>query len=252
MQLIVSHFSFSLFVLFLVQGVLSSQKAEKCFLDFDSGPDEDFTVNYWFNKTAGQCENFWYGGSGGNENRFEKLDDCINICDSDEEEVPPELLPKEVCLLKWDSGRYENWSLKFAYNQENGICEEFYYGGRGGNGNRFQTYENCIDHCEPMDEGAILQQHSKEDCLLEINNGDGADWKEYYGFDKNENKCIPFFYGGNGGNGNRFNTEKACRWFLRLIWDLPESIVDPLKSFVSKRQRRNLVWGAFGTRNGEA
>lgn len=72
-----------IFVCFiLVQGVLSSQKAEKCFLDFDSGPDEEFTINYWFNKTAGQCESFWYGGSGGNENRFENLDDCINICDS--------------------------------------------------------------------------------------------------------------------------------------------------------------------------
>nr|XP_027213229.1 LOW QUALITY PROTEIN: kunitz-type serine protease inhibitor HCRG1-like [Penaeus vannamei] len=32
----------------------------------------------------------------------------------------------------------------------------------------------------------------------------------YYNFDKNE--CLPFIYGGCGGNQNNFETEEACWW----------------------------------------
>jgi hypothetical protein len=35
---------------------------------------------YFYNAEKGACEQFYYGGCGGNENRFNELADCTSTC----------------------------------------------------------------------------------------------------------------------------------------------------------------------------
>ncbi|KIH52671.1 Kunitz/Bovine pancreatic trypsin inhibitor domain protein [Ancylostoma duodenale] len=37
-------------------------------------------VNFYFNKTSGECEQFIYGGCEGNGNNFEKKPECEKAC----------------------------------------------------------------------------------------------------------------------------------------------------------------------------
>ncbi|KAL1470446.1 hypothetical protein MTO96_040432 [Rhipicephalus appendiculatus] len=50
----------------------------------DQGPDAGlcraFLPMWWFNAKTGKCEEFVYGGCGGNGNRYETREDCEKTC----------------------------------------------------------------------------------------------------------------------------------------------------------------------------
>ena len=55
----------------------------------------------------------------------------------------------DVCALEYAHGDCDDWSLYWYYNSDAGRCAQFYYGGCGGNGNRFQSREECMGFCGP-------------------------------------------------------------------------------------------------------
>ncbi|KAM9302499.1 collagen alpha-4(VI) chain-like [Morus bassanus] len=49
----------------------------------------------------------------------------------------------DACDLVQDSGECQNYVLKWYYDKEQKMCDQFWYGGCGGNKNRFETQEEC-------------------------------------------------------------------------------------------------------------
>ncbi|XP_023666963.1 thrombin inhibitor hemalin [Paramormyrops kingsleyae] len=47
-------------------------------------------------------------------------------------------------------------------------------------------------------------------CDLPVDEGHGADYLIRLYFDKTKDQCVPFAFKGQGGNGNRFITDKMC------------------------------------------
>ncbi|XP_077985716.1 PI-actitoxin-Aeq3b-like isoform X2 [Glandiceps talaboti] len=61
-------------------------------------------------------------------------------------EIDP-IQDSDVCSLPPVRGRCKARFEKYFYNSEEGECQIFYYGGCGGNGNRFKSIEDCKERC---------------------------------------------------------------------------------------------------------
>ncbi|XP_064361525.1 collagen alpha-6(VI) chain [Dromaius novaehollandiae] len=53
---------------------------DACDLLQDSGECEDYVLKWYYNKGQKMCGQFWYGGCGGNKNRFETQEECQVLC----------------------------------------------------------------------------------------------------------------------------------------------------------------------------
>ncbi|XP_014769053.1 actinia tenebrosa protease inhibitors [Octopus bimaculoides] len=90
---------------------------------------------YYFNKKENKCEAFDFAGEGGNRNNFASIEKCQNTCMS-------------VCKLPPVTGLCRALFLRFYYNHKSQKCENFYYGGCGGNRNKFTTIQDCQKACQ--------------------------------------------------------------------------------------------------------
>ncbi|XP_026172744.1 collagen alpha-6(VI) chain-like [Mastacembelus armatus] len=59
---------------------LSTRTQNPCLLPPDAGGCQSYTVMWHFDKRYGKCSAFWYGGCGGNTNRFETRTECQRAC----------------------------------------------------------------------------------------------------------------------------------------------------------------------------
>lgn len=53
------------------------------------------------------------------------------------------------CLMDPMEGECQDYILKWYYNMDKRACQQFWYGGCGGNANRFETKEECEVRCVP-------------------------------------------------------------------------------------------------------
>ncbi|XP_043921034.1 collagen alpha-6(VI) chain-like [Protopterus annectens] len=53
-----------------------------CQMDLDEGPCQEYSLMWYYDRYQIQCKRFWYGGCGGNENRFETKTSCEEFCTS--------------------------------------------------------------------------------------------------------------------------------------------------------------------------
>ena len=58
------------------------QKKGFCLLPKETGPCRALIISYFFNSQTKSCEQFNYGGCGGNLNRFNSLNECQENCPS--------------------------------------------------------------------------------------------------------------------------------------------------------------------------
>ncbi|XP_071897327.1 collagen alpha-3(VI) chain isoform X14 [Anas platyrhynchos] len=135
-----------------------SDLADPCLLDFDMGMQcKDYQVVWFFDYKHKICSQGWYGGCAGNTNRFETEAECISKClksSAAEKAKQPPLEKRlssatDICRLQKEEGTCRDFVLKWYYDPKTKSCARFWYGGCGGNENRFNTQKECEKVCVP-------------------------------------------------------------------------------------------------------
>uniref|UniRef100_A0A3Q0T2G7 BPTI/Kunitz inhibitor domain-containing protein n=1 Tax=Amphilophus citrinellus TaxID=61819 RepID=A0A3Q0T2G7_AMPCI len=155
-----------------------------CLLMKDGGDCQSYTIKWFFDHKRSTCSRFWYGGCGGNKNLT-----LFNFF-SRNFSAPP------FCRFGFSIG--DSW----FFDTNIGACSPFWYGGCSGNANRFiQTAHR--PQTEPV--------HVSVEPLTS-DQGDCENYTMMWFFDTKQKACARFWYGGCGGNKNRFVTQEE---FLR-------------------------------------
>lgn len=174
-----------------------------------------------------ECREFFYGGCGGNANNFLTKYSCESAC---RRPVPGGNDPLPIdCRLPIDAGPCRGSFLRWAFN--GAYCQEFTYGGCGGNWNRFETSEDCETNCgtsqpvvNPLPPAVVEPAPPGLPPLDQLRTATGAtfgpicSWPLHpgpcngyflkWGFQNG--RCVEFVYGGCGGNANRFDRQVDC------------------------------------------
>ena len=175
-------------------------QADICQLEKEVGPCRDMVERYYFDAQMGTCQKFYFGGCEGNKNNFETLEDCQGRCSMDYSIPIEEEFKLEFCFEGKDPGEGDAKIQRWFYDHEDGVCKDFVYGGSKGNRNRFLTRQSCEASCFEAQDLCELPK------VIGPCNGN----VEQYWYDKENDACFSFNYGGCQGNGNKFDTQEFC------------------------------------------
>ncbi|CAJ0561764.1 unnamed protein product, partial [Mesorhabditis spiculigera] len=166
----------------------------------------ELAVSKWnFDAKTGECKLFMWTGCGGNLNRFSSREECEALCRAEQAWASEE----DVCKMGRESGPCSDAVTQWYYDKEIAGCRQFTYGGCRGNGNRFDTREQCEGKCAPKMQALTLIEPN-DVCSLTWERGPCPGEEPRFFFDKNSGRCRPFVYGGCEGNRNNFRSLLEC------------------------------------------
>ncbi|XP_069814429.1 collagen alpha-4(VI) chain-like [Dendropsophus ebraccatus] len=134
----------------MVETEITRVVADNCLLDVDHGTTcRDVQRMWYYIKDIDACSQFWYGGCDGNGNRFSTENECLQECSSKRQSTNEglQVRNKDICTLNKEEGDCQDYALKWWYDADRNECDQFWYGGCGGNKNRFETQEQCMVAC---------------------------------------------------------------------------------------------------------
>lgn len=186
----------------------------------DIGNCQNYSPLWYFDTKIKRCRQFYYGGCGGNENRFATESECDQRCrTTDERPAPTQPAPsrqtqpprettrrptigrqRDHCLLSAAQGNCGERIRRFYYDRTYGVCTQFAYSGCDGNENNFETLEECEELCNDVVELCDLAPLAGS-CDENVT-------KWYY--DSYSSSCLEFEYTGCYGNKNNFDDKRSC------------------------------------------
>ncbi|EGT35321.1 hypothetical protein CAEBREN_25810 [Caenorhabditis brenneri] len=133
----------------------------------------------------------------------------------------PEVFDPNPCVLSPDKGFPGSVAVNmWYYDPSSTTCSPFMYLGKGGNSNRFETSEECLETCG-------IGKPTRKSCELPPAIGNGPFNIPRFYFDRVTKKCERFFYSGRDGNDNRFYKKNKCeRLCLRKKTKKKENIYE--------------------------
>ena len=129
-----------------LEGEAKLDRRPRCEQDPQSGLCRARKLKYYFDPATAICKLFFYGGCGGNENRFGSLDECQRSCPAWNATRQADSLSR--CEMSVVKGRCRGYFPKFFYNSTSKACQKFTYGGCEGNGNNFDSFNDCQLTCQ--------------------------------------------------------------------------------------------------------
>ncbi|UJR30963.1 hypothetical protein I4U23_018475 [Adineta vaga] len=130
--------------------ICHAKEKDICTLEKDSGSCDQYKIMWYYDSLNQQCKNFYYGSCGGNANRFETEQDCQLRCliKTGNSTCSQKVDQGYVCNeTKSNQNETSNSIMKFFYDQQLKQCSSFLYRGCGGNDNRFDEENQCIEEC---------------------------------------------------------------------------------------------------------
>lgn len=141
-----------------------------CLQGHDPGTCDKYVRYYFYDQNIQECRAFWYGGCGGNANRFKSCLECQKSCSpkvpcphqasGPSTPVPERLISRQSKNLSFpvsDPCQFpeqrslclSRYVIKWFYNRTSGDCERFWYGGCHGSKVHFETNDACRARCRP-------------------------------------------------------------------------------------------------------
>ncbi|XP_018598134.2 kunitz-type protease inhibitor 2 [Scleropages formosus] len=221
--------------------VRSDTAADRCRSPMEVGFCRAAFPRFYYDVTNQTCKMFIYGGCAGNQNNFENIEDCQAACSgvtgfvepsnatsgpafrrmlmNDKQAATPEESQNEIttkvysehCEALPDQGFCRAAFQRYFYNASARTCQLFTYGGCKGNKNNYLTMEECMADCSGNNiPNAMKSTDDKDACTAAYDAGRcRASFPRFY-FDPKTKTCLPFIYGGCGGNSNRYSTVTEC------------------------------------------
>jgi len=131
----------------------SKKQSDICHFKPEKGDGHEYLERYYYDAVQNTCKMFIYSGSNGNENNFERRDQCERHCADGhklEHPEPTDLSKKnEICSKPYDRGQCNQQMARWYYDPTSFTCLSFVYSGCGGslNSNKFYTFDSCISFC---------------------------------------------------------------------------------------------------------
>ncbi|XP_043188984.1 carboxypeptidase inhibitor SmCI-like [Amphibalanus amphitrite] len=118
---------------------------------------------------------------------------------------------EDVCSLPRDIGPCRGAMPRYFFSTQTGACETFLYGGCHGNGNNFETLDECTGRCGGPAAGAGERQtEQRVECSLPKTIGPCRGAMPRFFYSTESGACQSFLYGGCKGNANNFETIEEC------------------------------------------
>ncbi|KAM3609451.1 uncharacterized protein V6R79_015098 [Siganus canaliculatus] len=133
-----------------------------CQLPADEGEGTQFMFAIYYDATQDVCGPFIYKGEGGNANRFASEKECIRNCSANAENIYPMEAVKN-CVLKKEKGKCNANHVRYYYDAALDLCKLFTWTGCMGNGNRFQTLQQCNSTCDGVHDDLFPSEDDETD-----------------------------------------------------------------------------------------
>lgn len=102
--------------------------------------------------------------------------------------------------MDYDSGNCHEQVRKYYYDSGYGVCSQFLYTGCEGNGNNFETLDECESRCSDV----------QDPCVLPPLYGRCSENITKWHYEADSSRCIEFTFSGCYGNKNNFDDQQTC------------------------------------------